>query len=135
MMEDRKKFLNDERALRPTKRNRISPMQRDSAERNKDFEEVSLGFTEEEAVLEAERCLNCKNPTCISGCPVEIDIPKFIMAIRGGNIKGAKEIIDNSHAFPGITGRVCPQETQCESVCENKMKIREKIPRKSSSTP
>lgn len=58
MMEDRKKYLNDERALRSTKRDRISPMQRDSAERNKDFEEVSLGFTKEEAVLEAGRCLN-----------------------------------------------------------------------------
>lgn len=117
MMDDRKNYLNEQASLRPTKRDRISPMEREKNERNKDFEEVSLGFTEEEAVLEAERCLNCKNPTCISGCPVEINIPKFIMAIRGGNIKGAKEVIDNSHAFPGITGRVCPQETQCESVC------------------
>ena len=111
MMDDRKNYLNEQASLRPTKRDRISPMEREKNERNKDFEEVSLGFTKEEAVLEAERCLNCKNPTCISGCPVEINIPKFIMAIRGGNIKGAKEVIDNAHAFPGITGRVCPQET------------------------
>lgn len=116
-MIDRDKYLEEQKMLRPSKRDRISPLDRDSNVRNKDFNEVSLGFTEKEAILEAERCLNCKNPTCVSGCPVEIDIPAFIMKIRALDTKGAKDIILKSHAFPGITGRVCPQETQCENSC------------------
>lgn len=116
-MIDRDEYLEIQKNLRPSKRDRISPLDRDSDVRNKDFKEVSLGFTKKEAILEAERCLNCKNPTCVSGCPVEINIPAFIMKLRALDTKGAKDIILNSHAFPGITGRVCPQESQCESKC------------------
>lgn len=81
------------------------------------FEEVCLGYTEEEAVAEAERCLNCKNPRCVAGCPVSIDIPAFIQALKGREHKRAAEIIGESSALPAVCGRVCPQETQCEGVC------------------
>lgn len=74
-MSEREEYLEIEKNLKPSKRDRLSPIDRDSNVRNKDFFEVSLGFTDEEAVLEAERCLNCKNPTCIKGCPVSINIP------------------------------------------------------------
>lgn len=116
-MSEREEYLEIEKNLKPSNRDRLSPIDRDSNVRNKDFFEVSLGFTDEEAVLEAERCLNCKNPTCIKGCPVSINIPKFIMAVKDGKLDEAKKVISLSHAFPCITGRVCPQETQCESVC------------------
>ncbi len=85
--------------------------------RNKNFEEVSFGFTDSEAVLEASRCLNCKNAKCITGCPVEINIPAFIHEVKEGNVKKAYEIISESSSLPSVCGRVCPQESQCESQC------------------
>ena len=85
--------------------------------RNGNFLEVALGYTEEQAVNEAERCLNCKNKPCVGGCPVAIDIPAFIMKIKERDFEGAYQIISQSSALPAVCGRVCPQETQCESKC------------------
>jgi len=86
-------------------------------ERIKNFNEVALGYTPEEAVREAARCLNCKKPICIQGCPVEIDIPAFITQIKQGNFDKAYQILREKNNLPAICGRVCPQETQCERVC------------------
>ena len=85
--------------------------------RNKNFEEVALGYNEQMAVEEANRCLNCKNPKCVEGCPVNIEIPKFISKIVNKDFEGAYEIINNDSALPAICGRVCPQESQCEGKC------------------
>lgn len=85
--------------------------------RNKNFSEVALGYTEEQAVDEANRCLNCKNKPCVGGCPVSIDIPDFIAKIREKDFEGAYQIISKSSSLPAVCGRVCPQETQCESKC------------------
>ena len=85
--------------------------------RNKNFSEVALGYTKEQAVDEANRCLNCKNKPCVSGCPVSIDIPSFIAKIREEDFEGAYEIIAKSSSLPAVCGRVCPQETQCEAKC------------------
>lgn len=109
--------LEMQKNLKPAKRDRINPADRPADERIQDFNEVNLGFTDEEAVVEAERCANCKDPKCVKGCPVGIDIPKFIMEVKAGDIEAAYKTIQNSHAFPCVTGRVCPQETQCESLC------------------
>ena len=81
------------------------------------FEEVSLGYTAEEALMEAERCLNCKNPPCVSGCPVRIRIPEFIDKIKQGELDEAYRIISEGSSLPAVCGRVCPQETQCEAQC------------------
>ncbi len=84
--------------------------------RNKNFKEVALGYTEEMAV-EAQRCLNCKNKPCISGCPVHVRIPEFIAEVAKGNFLEAYQVITDTNALPAICGRVCPQESQCESKC------------------
>ena len=81
------------------------------------FEEVCLGYNDEEAALEASRCLTCKNPQCVTGCPVNIDIPGFISHLKTGDIEGAYEVLTLSSSLPAVCGRVCPQETQCESKC------------------
>lgn len=86
-------------------------------ERIKDFEEVDPGLTLEEAIAEAERCLQCKKPFCVSGCPVGIDIPAFVRAIADGDLETAARIIEEENMLPAICGRVCPQEHQCEGVC------------------
>lgn len=86
-------------------------------ERAQNFEEVCLGYTEEEARAEASRCLNCKNPRCVAGCPVSIDIPGFLQQVIAGQEAKAAGIIAESSALPAVCGRVCPQETQCEGVC------------------
>ncbi len=85
--------------------------------RNKNFEEVALGYTEEQAVDEAERCLNCKNHPCMDGCPVQISIPEFIKKIVEKDFEGAYQVINRSSSLPAVCGRVCPQERQCESKC------------------
>ncbi len=85
--------------------------------RAKNFDEVCLGYNEEEAVAEAQRCLNCKNPRCVQGCPVSIDIPAFIQEVKNRDFKAAAGVIAKSSALPAVCGRVCPQETQCEGVC------------------
>lgn len=91
--------------------------ERDPILRIKDFFEVNLGYTFEEAVREAERCQNCSKPNCKEACPLKVDIPKFIEKIKDGDIQNALEIIREKNPFPSITGRVCPQELQCESRC------------------
>ena len=85
--------------------------------RNKNFEEVCLGYNEEEAVEEATRCINCKNAQCIQGCPVSINIPEFIHNVKEGNFAEAYKTIGKSSALPAVCGRVCPQESQCEGKC------------------
>lgn len=85
--------------------------------RNKNFLEVALGYSEEQAIDEANRCLNCKNMPCVSGCPVRVRIPEFIKAAAEGDFEKAYEIIAKSSSLPAVCGRVCPQETQCESKC------------------
>lgn len=85
--------------------------------RNKNFKEVALGYTEETAIDEAKRCLNCKNPHCVAGCPVSIHIPEFIAQVAEGNFEEAYKIITQSSSLPAVCGRVCPQESQCESKC------------------
>ncbi len=85
--------------------------------RNKNFSEVALGYTAEQAIDEANRCLNCKNRPCVGGCPVRINIPEFIAEVAKGNFEQAYQIIAKDSALPAVCGRVCPQETQCESKC------------------
>lgn len=85
--------------------------------RNKNFQEVTLGYTPEEAMVEAQRCLHCKNKPCVEGCPVNIRIPEFIAKVAEGDFKAAYEIISDTNALPCVSGRVCPQESQCESRC------------------
>ncbi len=85
--------------------------------RIKNFKEVASGYTEEQALKEASRCIQCKKPTCKAGCPVEIEIPEFIKAIAEKDFAKAIEIIKQKNSLPAVCGRVCPQESQCEKVC------------------
>ena len=96
---------------------RVPVREQDPAVRATNFAEVCLGYNLEEATLEASRCLNCKNPRCVSACPVGIQIPNFIEALKGGDVKGAAEVIAKDSSLPSICGRVCPQESQCEGSC------------------
>ncbi|MDD5957033.1 MAG: NADPH-dependent glutamate synthase [Lachnospiraceae bacterium] len=96
---------------------RVPIAEQEPAVRAKNFDEVCLGYTEDEAVEEAKRCLNCKNPRCVGGCPVSINIPAFIHAVTERDFKRAYEIISESSSLPAVCGRVCPQETQCEGQC------------------
>ena len=81
------------------------------------FEEVCLGYTKEEAMEEASRCLNCKKPQCVTQCPVTIEIPEFIQCVKNGEFEEAARVIARSSALPAVCGRVCPQEVQCEGKC------------------
>jgi glutamate synthase (NADPH/NADH) small chain len=90
---------------------------RDPRERSASFDEVNLGFTERLAILEAQRCLACKRATCVDGCPVAVDIPTFLRRIEEGDLAGAARVLLADNALPGVTGRVCPQEHQCEAEC------------------
>lgn len=101
----------------PAKMTRVPVREQDPKVRATNFEEVCLGYNEQEAMEEASRCLNCKNPKCRSGCPVAIDIPAFIQEVKVGNFEKAAEIIGEASALPAVCGRVCPQETQCEGKC------------------
>jgi glutamate synthase (NADPH/NADH) small chain len=95
-----------------------TPMpEQDPAARAKNFDEVALGYSEEMAVAEAGRCIECKEPCCIAGCPVEIDIPAFIKAVEERDYRKSYDILRQDNILPAICGRVCPQETQCEAVC------------------
>ncbi len=95
-----------------------NPMPHQEAEiRNKNFSEVALGYTVEQAIDEAERCLNCKNSPCVNGCPVMVRIPEFIAKVKEGDFEGAYQIISQSSSLPAVCGRVCPQESQCEKYC------------------
>jgi len=91
--------------------------EQDGIERSKNFEEVNLGLPEEIAIREAQRCLQCKKAACVEGCPVEIDIPGFLKLIAERDFLGAAALIRQDNNLPAVTGRVCPQETQCEIKC------------------
>ena len=89
----------------------------DAKVRARNFNEVALGYSQEVAIAEANRCLNCKNKPCVAGCPVNINIPDFITLVKQGDFEGAYQIINKTSSLPAVCGRVCPQETQCESKC------------------
>ena len=97
--------------------NRVSMPRQDSKVRARNFNEVALGYTHEMALQEANRCIQCPKRPCIEGCPVNVDIPEFIKAIRDNDMPESVRIMKGKNALPGICGRVCPQETQCEEVC------------------
>ncbi|TDT72314.1 glutamate synthase (NADPH/NADH) small chain [Hypnocyclicus thermotrophus] len=97
--------------------NKVKMNEQDPDVRNKNFEEVALGYTLEQAIEEAKRCIQCKNPKCVINCPVNINIPRFIKEVAEGNIEKAYEIILEQNSLPAICGRVCPQENQCEGAC------------------
>ena len=95
-----------------------TPMpEQDPKVRARNFKEVALGYTPEQAIEEANRCLKCKNPKCVGGCPVNIRIPEFIAKVQEGDFAAAYEIISSTNALPALSGRVCPQESQCECYC------------------
>ena len=96
---------------------KVAVTEQDPEVRAKNFDEVCLGYSKEEAMEEAARCFNCKNAKCIQGCPVSINIPAFIQEILKDDIEGASDVIAQSSSLPAVCGRVCPQETQCEGVC------------------
>lgn len=96
---------------------KVPVREQDPKVRATNFEEVCLGYNEEEAKEEASRCINCKNPKCVAGCPVSINIPGFIKEVENGNHEEAARIIAESSALPAVCGRVCPQESQCEGKC------------------
>jgi glutamate synthase (NADPH) small chain len=99
------------------KRPGIKVRQQDAAARIKNFNEVPFGYNEAEAVEEADRCLQCKNPACVEGCPVNINIKLFIDHIAKKDFKTAISVIKNDNSLPAVCGRVCPQEEQCELKC------------------
>ncbi len=96
---------------------KVPVREQDPKVRATNFEEVCYGYNEEEAVAEAQRCIDCKKPQCVVGCPVSIDIPGFIREVKAGNYEEAAKVIGLSSSLPAICGRVCPQETQCEGKC------------------
>ncbi len=112
-IELRSKMKNKER----TQLERIHMPEQEAQIRNGNFVEVNEGLTEEQALLEASRCLDCVKPTCITGCPVGINIPKFIKKIEAGEFLDAARVLKETNALPAVCGRVCPQEVQCEQVC------------------
>ena len=108
-----KKLSNKERMKIPR-----HPMpEQDPLERAKNFFEVPLGYTTETAIEEAQRCLQCKDPKCMHGCPVNVKIPQFIFQVASGNFEIAAHILKETNALPAVCGRVCPQESQCEAKC------------------
>lgn len=97
--------------------NKVCMPEQDPMVRNKNFEEVSMGYTEDMAIEEAQRCLNCKNPLCMGGCPVNVKIPEFIALVAEGKFAEAYHKISETSSLPAVCGRVCPQENQCEKYC------------------
>jgi glutamate synthase (NADPH/NADH) small chain len=109
----RKKLKTSDR----TRLERLHMPEQPPKKRIKNFQEVNLGLTEEQAMHEARRCIDCPKPTCITGCPVGINIPKFIKKIEAGEFLDAAKVLKETNALPAVCGRVCPQESQCEQVC------------------
>jgi len=112
--------MPESRPLTPKERmaiERQKMVEQSPSARVRNFDEVNLGYPEQLAMIEAQRCLMCKTAKCIEGCPVAVDIPAFIRCLAEGNLPGAAEILLRDNALPAVTGRVCPQETQCEAVC------------------
>ena len=102
----------------PNMQNEKTPVREQAPDiRNKNFLEVSLGYTSEEALNEAQRCLNCKNAPCMNGCPVNVKIPEFIQLLKENKIEDAYYKIKETSSLPAVCGRVCPQESQCEKNC------------------
>jgi len=97
--------------------NRVSMPQQKPEVRARNYSEVALGYADEMALQEAARCIQCPKRPCVEGCPVNVDIPEFIKEIRDNNMPDAVEVLKGKNALPGICGRVCPQESQCESLC------------------
>ncbi len=112
-VELRKQIKAKERTARP----RVQMPEQEPQERIKNFLEVNLGLSPEMAIAEAQRCLDCVDPTCVDGCPVHINIPKFIKKIEANDFAGAVQVIKESNTLPAVCGRVCPQEEQCENSC------------------
>jgi len=108
--------LNGEKTSK-TKKERTPMPEQPAEERKKNFNEVALGYAKEDALAEASRCLSCKEPKCVEGCPVNVDIPGFIKLVCEEDFAGAIEKIKGTNTLPAICGRVCPQETQCEALC------------------
>ena len=111
------KALNDLKDSKDLKAPRQKPREQDPKARAKNFDEVSFGLTEHQALVEANRCLQCKKPRCVEACPVGINIPRFIQDIKEENLNQAYITISHDSALPAVCGRVCPQETQCEGSC------------------
>ena len=105
------------KTIRSIPQDRTAVRERDPRERARNFEEVNCGYSEAEALREADRCLMCPEPTCIDGCPVGIDIPSFIERVLAKDPRGAYDVIARTNLLPAVCGRVCPQENQCEGVC------------------
>lgn len=97
--------------------NRVEMPKQSPEKRKRNFQEVALGYSPEHAAKEARRCIQCKKPKCVEGCPVGVEIPAFILALREGDMPGAVQALKRKNSLPGICGRVCPQEVQCESRC------------------
>ncbi len=107
-----------------TSRERAEMLEQEANIRNANFDEVNLGLAEEMAISEAQRCLDCPDPTCIDGCPVNINIPKFIKNIEGKNFLEAAAVLKETNTLPAVCGRVCPQEKQCENSCFYTVKLK-----------
>jgi len=103
--------------LKEIRKERTKMPEQDPVARGKNFEEVALGFTADDAAREASRCMDCKKRNCVEGCPVEVPIPEFIKLIKEGDLLGAAKKIKEKNPLPAVCGRVCPQESQCESFC------------------
>ena len=105
------------KTIRTIPQERTPMREQDPTARARNFEEVALGYSREEALVEADRCLMCADQPCVRGCPVGIDIPAFIKKITEKNFHGAYDVITDTNLLPSVCGRVCPQESQCEGVC------------------
>jgi homotetrameric NADPH-dependent glutamate synthase len=114
LFEERKRNYKKIKELAP---HQAKMPERDALERSRNFQEVNLGYSIQDALGEAERCIQCSKPTCIAGCPVAIDIPRFIRHLVVRDFDGALEVINEASIFPSVCGRVCPQESQCEAQC------------------
>ena len=101
---------------------KVKMPEQDPNVRNRNFDEVALGYTPEMAIEEAQRCLHCKHKPCVGGCPVNVPIPEFIEKVAEGDFDAAYEVITRENALPAICGRVCPQEDQCEGRCVRGLK-------------
>ena len=110
-------MTNTENVKKPAKTPRVDMPCQPAAVRAHNFKEVALGYSLEQAQLEASRCLQCKNPRCRQGCPVEVRIPEFIAQVVKGDIAEAYRILKSTNSLPAVCGRVCPQENQCEGKC------------------
>ncbi|MQY78578.1 MAG: NAD(P)-binding protein, partial [Bacteroidetes bacterium] len=113
----RVELRNKIKAKDRTNLERLDMPEEDPDIRNKSYIEVNKGLTEEQAIHEAQRCIDCANPTCIEGCPVGINIPKFVKKIEAGEFLDAAKVLKETNALPAVCGRVCPQEVQCEQTC------------------